>query len=149
MNLKKCLSKDTISLHLTSTSKEDVLVELVDLLISGGRVQNRDDVLKAIKDRESKMSTGMQSGIAIPHAKSDKLNQLVAAIGLKPEGLDFNSLDGKPSTIFVMTLSPSKRAGPHIQFLAEVSRILTDEGRRERLLKAGSADEVIEILTES
>lgn len=146
MNLKKCLSKDTISLHLQSETKEDVLEELVDLLVSGGQVKNREAVLKAIQEREQKMSTGMQNGIAIPHAKTDKLDQLVAAVGIKPEGIDFNSLDGNPSTIFVMTLSPSKRAGPHIQFLAEVSRLLTDPGNRQRILEAKSADEVIQIL---
>lgn len=147
MNLKKCLSKDTICIRLKSDNKEEVLVELVDLLVAGAQVKNRDGVLKAIREREQKMSTGMQNGIAIPHAKVDSLDQLVAAIGLKPEGIEFDSIDGKPCSIFIITLSPSKRAGPHIQFLAEISRVLTDDSIRAKLLESSSADEVIDILT--
>lgn len=147
MNLDKCISKDTVCLHLKSTTKEDVLGEMVDLLIAGGKVTNRESVLKAIREREQKMSTGMQNGIAIPHAKSDAIETLVAAIGLKPEGMNFNSLDGKKTTIIVMTLSPTKRTGPHIQFLAEISRQLNDQDVRDRILASVSAEELISILT--
>jgi PTS system nitrogen regulatory IIA component len=147
MNLDKCLSKDAIALQLKSTTKKDVLVEMVDLLLSGGKINNRDKVLAAIREREQKMSTGMQNGIAIPHAKSDTIDTLVAAIGLKPEGIDFDSLDGEKATIIVMTLSPTKRAGPHIQFLAEISRQLNDVNVRERMLSSSSAEDLISILT--
>ena len=146
MNLEKLMSKDTVCLNLKSTTKDDVLEEMVDLLMAGGQIQDRKKALLAIRDREQKMSTGMQNGIAIPHAKCDSLTSLVAAIGLKPEGLEFDSLDGQKTTIFVITLSPSKRAGPHIQFLAEISRLLNDEAVRERLLKAQSAEELLETL---
>lgn len=147
MNLDNCLSKDTVSLHLRSTTKDEVLVEMVDLLFSGEKITHKEKVLAAIREREQKMSTGMQNGIAIPHAKSDTIDTLVAAIGLKPEGIDFDSLDGEKTTIIVMTLSPTKRAGPHIQFLAEISRQLNDPEVRKRMLASSSAEDLISILT--
>jgi len=150
MNLKKVLSAATITLSLKSTTKEGVMEELVDLLMAAGKIRDlkdRKEALKAILDRESKMSTGMQNGIAIPHGKTDRVDSLVAAIGIKKEGVDFQALDGQPSRLFVMTLSPNTRTGPHIQFLAEISRQLSDAAIRERVLKAATAEEVLDILS--
>ena len=86
-------------------------------------------------------------GIAIPHAKCDIVEGLVAALGIKKGGVDFDSLDGKPSEIFVMTLSPTKRAGPHVQFLAEISRLLNDGSVREQIINATTKEEVVSILS--
>ncbi|OGV42543.1 MAG: PTS sucrose transporter subunit IIABC [Lentisphaerae bacterium GWF2_57_35] len=150
MNLKKVLSPETISLSLSGSTKEEVIEEMVGLLMKSGRIKDlkdRDAAIKAVMDREHKMSTGMQNGIAIPHGKTDVVASLVAALGVKKEGIDFGALDGKPSIIFVMTISPDNRTGPHIQFLAEVSRHLNDVRIRERILQAASPDEVIEALS--
>lgn len=147
MNLKKALSKETISLHLHGADKGEIIEELVDLLVQAGKVRDRKMALKAIVEREKKMSTGMQNGIAIPHGKSDTVDGLVAAIGVKKEGVDFEALDGKPSHIFVMTLSPINRTGPHIQFLAEISRLLNSPESRERVLNAATEDEILEVVT--
>lgn len=147
MNIKKALQPECISLHLQSNDREGVLQELVDLLAASGRVKDRQAVLKALQERERRMSTGMQNGLAIPHGKCDAVDSLVAAIGLKKEGIAFHALDGQPSTIFVATIAPDNRAGPHIQFLAEISRRLSDPAVREQLLNAPTADAVLEILT--
>uniref|UniRef100_UPI00356501EE PTS sugar transporter subunit IIA n=1 Tax=Pontiella sp. TaxID=2837462 RepID=UPI00356501EE len=104
-------------------------------------------VLEAVMEREGKMSTGMQNGVAIPHGKTDSIKRLVAAVGLNKAGVDFNSMDGEPATIFIMTLSPTKRAGPHIQFLAEVSRLISQPAEREKLLEAKTHGEIYETLT--
>ena len=146
MNLKKTISPDAISLSLAGIDKQTVLEEMVDLMASSGLVSDRSGALKAIREREDKMSTGMQNGIAIPHAKSDIVNSLVAAVGVHQAGVDFDSLDGEPTHIFIMTLSPAKRAGPHIQFLAEVSRVLSQEETRERVMQASSKEELLQIL---
>ena len=119
MNLRKILSPEVICMNLESESKDDVIEELLDLLMASGKVSDRDQALAAIKDRESKMSTGIQHGVAIPHGKCAAVTELAACIGLKPEGIDFDALDGEPSSIFIMTLSPTDRTGPHVQFLAE------------------------------
>jgi mannitol/fructose-specific phosphotransferase system IIA component (Ntr-type) len=83
--------------------------------------------------REDTGSTGMQDGVALPHGKTWAVDQIVSAIGLKPGGVDFDSLDGVPSTIFVLVLSPMDVTGPHIRFLATISQTLNEEGRKALL----------------
>ena len=147
MNLKKVLSPDTVWVDLKADTKDGILVEMIDRLVAAGKVKNREDALKAVRDREAKMSTGMQNGVAIPHGKYASIKSLVAAIVLNKDGVNFDSMDGSPSTIFIMTLSPTKRTGPHIQFLAEVSRLISQPAERERLLAAKTHAEIYEILT--
>ena len=146
MNIRKTLTREVISLDLQGGDKEAVIEEMLDLLVSSGKVTNRKAAQKAIWDREKKMSTGMQNGIAIPHGKSDCVDSLVVAVGVHKSGIDFNSLDGQPAQFFIMTISPANRTGPHIQFLAEVSRQLNDPTIRDRILSAASTDDVIDIL---
>lgn len=147
MNLRKLLSEDTVILDLKGTTKQDIIQEMIDWLVARGRIKDRDVALKAVLDREQKMSTGMQHGIAIPHGKTDSVDKLVTALALKKDGVDFGSMDGKPSTIFIMTLSSASRTGPHIQFLSEISQVLNDPEKREKLLQAQSTAEVMDILT--
>ena len=146
MNAKKPLTVETICLDLKGTSKEEILSEMVGLLVASGHIRDRDAVLKAVSEREKRMSTGMQNGIAIPHGKTDSVDCLVAALGIKRGGVDFGALDGQPSTIFVMTVSPDSRTGPHIQFLAEISRPLNDASVRSKLLAASSREDVLRLL---
>lgn len=147
MNLKKLLSEDAIIFNLKGTAKEEIIMEMVDHLVVRGRIKDREAALKAVLEREQKMSTGMQHGIAIPHGKTDSVDKLVTAMGLKREGVDFGSMDGKPSTIFIMTISSISRTGPHIQFLSEISQVLNDPEKRERILHAQSPSEVLDVLT--
>jgi PTS system nitrogen regulatory IIA component len=146
MNLRKVLSVETVATELKATTKEGVIEELVDLLVAAGKIKDRLEALRAVLEREKKMSTGMQSGIAIPHGKTDVVEGLIAAFGMKHAGVNFEALDGQPSRIFVMTLSPVNRTGPHIQFLAEVSRQLNEPAIRERLLQATTAEDVLNII---
>jgi len=127
MNPKRVLAKETIILRLKSATKDGVIEELIDVLVNSGKVKDRKAALKAVMDREKKMSTGLQNGIAIPHGKTDTIECLIASIGLSPAGIPFDSLDGKPAEIILLTVSPASRTGPHIQFLADVSRVLHNE----------------------
>ena len=147
MNLKKLLPVEHISLNLKSDTKEGIVGEMIDMMVASGKLKDRAAAVKAVIEREQKMSTGMQHGIAIPHGKTDTVDQLVAALAFKKDGMDFGSLDGQPSHIFVMTVSPVHRTGPHIQFLAEMSQLLNDADRRQQLLAAQSPSQVVEILT--
>jgi PTS system nitrogen regulatory IIA component len=147
MNIKRLLSADAILMALKGQTKDAIIGEMIDFLVARGRLRDRDAALQAVLDRERKMSTGMQHGIAIPHGKSDTVERLVTAMALKKEGVDFGSMDGKPSTIFVMTLSPVSRTGPHIQFLSEISQILNDPEKRQSILAAQSPAEIVDILT--
>lgn len=147
MNLKKLLSEKNFVMHLDAQSKDEVLEEMTAYLTKAGLLHEPEKALQALRARESKMSTGMQHGIAIPHAKTDAVQEMIILIALKKEGLDFQAMDGKPSTIFIMTLSPENRSGPHIQFLAEISKILSRPNLREKLLSASTTDELLILLT--
>ena len=92
------------------------------------------------------MSTGMQHGIAIPHGKTDGVTQMCTAIGIKKEGVDFESLDKLPAKIFIMVVSPKKSSGPHLQFLASITNILKNPGTIEKMLEATKSSEIKSIV---
>ena len=147
MNLKKVLTPDAVWVDLKADTKEGIIQEMIDRLVAAGKITEREEVLHAVLDREVKMSTGMQNGVAIPHGKTDAVKTLVAAVGLQKAGVDFDSMDGSLCTIFIMTLSPVKRTGPHIQFLAEVSRLISQPAERDKLLASRTHAEIYELLT--
>lgn len=147
MNLKKLLNRGNILLELKSEEKVEIIEEMVDLLVKAGKVENKQAALQVVLEREKKMSTGLEQGIAVPHGKTDSVKELVVALALKKEGVDFTALDGHPSRIFIMTISPASHSGPHIQFLAEISRLLNREDIRNAVLQAENPDQVIKALT--
>jgi PTS system nitrogen regulatory IIA component len=148
MNLKSVLSRDTVRLHLKGTTKEEIINELLDVLVQSGKIKDREAALAAVMDRERKMSTGMKHGIAIPHGKSPTVHELVACIGISDNPVDFDSLDHEPCRIFIMTLSPIDKTGPHLQFLAEVSLLFKSSEKRAEILAAKTPEEVLRVLVE-
>ena len=146
MNLKTALLKDTISLHLKGTTKEAIINELLDILVAAKKIDDRQAAFSAIMDRELKMSTGMKHGIAIPHGKSPTIRDLVACIGISDNPVDFDSLDHEPCRIFIMTLSPVERTGPHLQFLAEISLLFKSSEKRDEILSASTPEEILKTL---
>ena len=148
MNLETVISTDTVDLHLKGSSKKEIINELLDILHRTGKIQDKEAALTAVLDREEKMSTGMKHGIAIPHGKTATTQDLVACIGISDNPVDFDSLDKQPCRIFIMTLSPVEKTGPHLQFLAEVSLLFKSADKRDEILQAKTPDEVLEILTE-
>jgi PTS system nitrogen regulatory IIA component len=148
MNLKTVLSKDTISLHLKGKTKEAIINELLDILVSAQKIQDKAAALAAVMEREKKMSTGMKHGIAIPHGKSNSIQDLVACIGVSDTAVDFDSLDHEPCRIFIMTLSPLEKTGPHLQFLAEISLLFKSSEKRAEILKARDPEDILKILAD-
>jgi len=148
MNLKTVLSKETVCLHLKGTTKEEIINELLDLLVAAKKIDDRSLAFSAIMDREQKMSTGMKHGIAIPHGKSSAINELVACIGVSDTPVEFDALDSEPCRIFIMTLSPMEKTGPHLQFLAEISLLFKSAEKRQELLNATSEEDVLRVLSE-
>lgn len=147
LNLKKLLGPRNIDLDLGGSNKGEVIEAMVDLLTAAGGIADRKAALACVLARENKMSTGMEHGIAIPHGKTESVKSLQVGIGIHRQGVDFQSLDGLPAHIFIMTVSPLNKSGPHIQFLAEISRILGSARVRERLLAAESAAEVLTLMS--
>jgi PTS system nitrogen regulatory IIA component len=148
MNLKTVITPETIDLHLKGSTKEEIINELLDILVRTGKIQDREAAFSAVMEREEKMSTGMKHGIAIPHGKSAVIQDLVACIGVSEKPVDFDSLDQEPCRIFIMTLSPVEKTGPHLQFLAEVSLLFKSADKRAEILEAQSPDEILRILAE-
>ncbi|GHT56779.1 PTS sucrose transporter subunit IIABC [Spirochaetia bacterium] len=148
MNLKTVLTTETISLHLKGANKEEIINELLDILVAAKKIPDRDAALGAVMDREQKMSTGMKHGIAIPHGKSATIHDLVACIGVSEKPIDFDALDHEPCRIFIMTLSPVEKTGPHLQFLAEISLLFKSSEKRQEILNAQSSDAILKILSE-
>ena len=146
MNLKKTLTPERVILGLPGKTKDDIIKNLVKLLCDTGDIKDRKGVLKAVKEREEQMSTGMKHGIGIPHGKTDAVDQLHACVVISKHPVDFDSLDGEPCRIFLMTLSPKAHTGPHLQFLAEVSGLLKKKEKRDQILQAKTKEELLRIL---
>ncbi|MCL2180952.1 MAG: PTS sugar transporter subunit IIA [Treponema sp.] len=148
MNLKTVITAGTVDLNLKGSTKKEIINELLDILVRTGKIQDKGAALAAVLDREEKISTGMKHGIAIPHGKCAAITDLVACIGISENPVDFDSLDHQPCRIFIMTLSPVEKTGPHLQFLAEVSLLFKSSEKRDEILNAKTPEEVLEILTE-
>ncbi len=140
------LPAEVIAAKMDVKNRNEVFEGLVDLLAEAGKVEDPDEALKAVKDREDILSTGIGNGVAIPHAKTDAVDGLVAAFGRVEQGVDFKSLDGKPARLIFLLLSPQGEAGLHVRALARISRMLKNTQFRSRLLEAGSVEEIIEII---
>ena len=148
MNLKSVLTAETISLHLKGSTKAEIINELLDILAAAKKIPDREAAYNAVMDRELKMSTGMKHGIAIPHGKSNTIQDLVACIGVSEKPIEFDSLDHEPCRIFIMTLSPVEKTGPHLQFLAEISLLFKSAEKRREILDARSTEDILKILSE-
>ena len=146
MILTQILQPTCVKVPLEGKDKQSVITELVDLLDANGLLLDKNVVLDAVLAREQTRSTGIGSGIAIPHGKCKAVKELVMAIGVADEPIGFASVDGKPVTTIFLLVSPADQTGPHIQALARISRLMLDEQFRQKLEKATSADEVYELL---
>ena len=133
-------------MNLKATTKDKLLKEMVMLLANSGIVRDWEAVLEDVKAREDIMSTGLQRGVAFPHAKSDGVVSTCAAIGVCPEGIDFNALDGEKSRFFVMIVSPRKTSSPHMLLLSSMSFILRDSEVVEELIKANDSEELLKMI---
>ncbi|MFT5367923.1 MAG: fructose-specific phosphotransferase system IIA component [Candidatus Latescibacterota bacterium] len=148
MTLMEILSGKSVIVGLKGQNKREVLEELVNSLEVGDKITDRDKVLDAVLLREEIMSTGIGHGIAIPHGKSEYVTELGGVLGIKKEGIDFDALDGKPTYIFFLLVSPLDVSGPHIKALARISRLLKGEDFRQQLIAAVDKEDAIAIIKE-
>jgi fructose-specific phosphotransferase system IIA component len=147
MILTQILQPSCIAAPLKSKDKDSAIEELVNLLATNGQIKNAAMALEAVMAREQTRSTGIGSGIAIPHGKCAAVEELVIAVGIAAEPIEFASIDNKPVTIIVLLVSPLDKTGPHIQALARISRLLLDEQFKTKLEKASSPDEVYQLIS--
>lgn len=146
MKITDVLNKQAIKIGIEATEKEAALRELVDVLAKVRDIGDKRAILKALLERESLGSTGIGQGIAIPHGKTDRLNELVAVLGISKKGVQFDALDGEPVFIFFLLVAPRDSAGPHLKALAKVSRLLRDSYFCELLKNAKDEKEIYEII---
>lgn len=147
INLVNYLSPELLIPHLKAKDKMGAIEELLRLLEQHGKLQDYEAARQVVLEREKLLSTGLQYGIAIPHGKTNAVRDLVCAIGLKHEGLDFKSLDGEPTRIVVLSLAPREATTPHLQFLSTIGQILSEKGRN-RLLECHTARQMYRTLKE-
>ena len=147
--LTDLLTIERIKIPLESQTKEDLLRELVTIAAAPAGIPDRDDVLRAVREREAVLSTGIGHGVAIPHGKSAAVSDLRMAAGRAAFPVEFDALDGQPVSLFFLLVGPESAAGPHIKALSRISRIVRRDDVRERLVAARSAEEFLRALQEA
>ncbi len=144
--LSRYLSVSLLFPSLKGDTKEAALNEMLDRLAHDNRVKDLPLARSVVWEREQSMSTGMQHGIALPHARTDAVSSLVCAVGMKRSGIEFGSIDGEPTRIIVLTLSPESASAPQIRLISTISQVL-DEFGRKALLSSESPGEMFLTLT--
>ena len=135
-----------VKIPLESIDKPDVIRELVQILKDAGEIDDFDAALKTVQVREDQQSTGLTDGIAVPHAKTSAVTSLKLAIGIAPQGIDFDSVDKQPSKLFFLLLTSPGMSGPHVEALAEIAKLSRSKTLCKALVSAENAHEVIELI---
>ncbi len=148
MKVSEYLKEDCIIINLKSRDKEGSLKELINLLEKNGYIKDSKQILETVMDREKLGSTGIGQGIAIPHAKTDQINDIICALGISKSGVDFDSLDGDPVYIIFLVLAPTKSIGQHLKTLAKIARLLKDKVFRTSLRNCKTPAEALKIIKE-
>ena len=146
MKISEILSAQAIKVDLHASNKEDSLKELVGILAQVENIGDQKAIIKALLERENLGSTGIGQGIAIPHGKTDKVNRLVAVLGISKKGVNFDALDGELVYIFFLLVAPKDSAGPHLKALAQISRLLRDTYFCELIRRAVNPDQVFQLI---
>ena len=148
MKISDHISEKTICLALENTTKDDVIRELAELLKESEYVTNFDVFLKDVFEREKLGATGIGNGIAIPHARTDAVHNIIIAFGRSSQGIDFNGVDKKPAKLVFLMGTPKKDVNKYLQVLAHLTRLLKKESFRQQLLEAQNADEILNAIKE-
>lgn len=147
MKLAKLLSADHIILHMKAVEHWASIVELVGHLVTTGQLPEAQyqEMLQAFKAREESVSTGIGSGVAIPHAFSDHLEHVIAVFGRSSVGIDFEALDNAPVHFIVLFVVPRKNYHLHLQTLAAIAKMFTNIGVLRQLAAAENHEEILAI----
>ena len=148
MKILEVLQKDAILENLVSTDKKGILEELVTPVAKAANV-SEEGLVKVLLDRERLGSTGIGGGVGIPHGKLKNLDNIVLGFGRSRKGVNFESMDSKPTHIFFLLVTPENSTGLHLKMLARISRLLKDESFKQRLKNASSRDEIFSIIQEA
>lgn len=148
MKITELLDIDSIDLSPQATDKEEAIYHLIDLLDQSGKLNNKELYKESVLNREKQSTTGIGDGVAIPHGQSEGVQTAGLSAMVVKEGLDFKSLDGKPTYLFFMIGAPKDSGGAHLQALAQLSTLLMDEDFRNSLIHASSKEEFLKLIDE-
>jgi nitrogen PTS system EIIA component len=146
MQLAEILHVGRVTVSLQASDKDGVLRALANLFAATSEALDADEVFRVLADREALASTGVGSGVAIPHGRIGGVEQLQAALAVHPGGVAFDAVDGRPAHIFVAVLAPERQPSEHLKALARISRLLRDERVRQGLLEAVDAEAALDLV---
>ena len=149
MLLSELLTADRVRVPLGSRTKDEILRELVELAVGDRDAAVIDAVLAAVRERETVLSTGIGSGVAIPHGKTPAVDGLIMAAGVSGRPVEFDALDAQPVELFFLLIGPESASGAHVKALSRISRLLRREPLRQALRESASSDEFLQIVRTS
>jgi len=147
--LTDLLTPEWIKIPLQAREKDALLRELVEVVTRNDRLEDSEEVLRAVREREAVLSTGIGNAVAIPHGKSAAVPDLRLAAGRTAEPVDFDALDGQPVSLFFLLVGPESAAGAHIKALSRISRLIRKDSVREQLIRAQTPEEFYEALRQA
>jgi fructose-specific phosphotransferase system IIA component len=145
MKITDILNENVIRTNLPGTTKEEIINGMIDLVSTQAHVIDKEKMRMAIFEREKIMSTGVGSGFAIPHGKTDAVSDIVAAFAVTAQAIDYQSLDDQPVRLVFLLVGRDNMVGPHIKLLSRISRLMNKEDFRKQLLEAKTSREIFEI----
>jgi nitrogen PTS system EIIA component len=143
------LPSSQVKVPLEATTKDELLVELVGVLARERCIRDADEVIRVIREREAVLSTGIGSGVAIPHGKSMAAPELSIAAGVARAPVEYDALDGKPVQLVFLLVGPEAAAGAHIKALSRISRLVRQPELRTRLIEASDSEAFIAAVREA
>lgn len=147
MKIIDILSRDAVKVDLQARDKEGVIEEISELVVRSAGLADKQGVVRVLMEREALGSTGIGLNVAIPHAKLQGVDNVIAALGRSQQGIDFGSIDGQPVRLFFVLISGVNSAGIHLKALARVSRLLKNDETREALISCDCSGEMYEIIS--
>ncbi len=148
MKISDILKPEKIIAEFKSVEKDSVINELIDIFKDDERVNDIDEVRKSVLEREKIMSTGVGKGFAIPHGKSNGVNDIIAGFGKTKKPIDFAALDDEPVNLVFLLVGKENLVGPHIKLLSRISRMMNKDEFRDSLLQAKTAEEIYDVFEE-
>ena len=142
MKLADILRESCIIADIKGVTKREILFEMVETLKKAKLIEDIDPVVTIIMEREKLGSTGIGDGVAIPHGKLKKLQNILCVVGRSKEGVDFDAVDRRPVHIFFLVLAPEDSASLHLKVLSRISKVLRDQAFRKKMLKVADAHDI-------
>ncbi len=148
MLLGEIVHPGVIKLNLEAENKYEAIEELVDLLVDAHEVplSLRNHLVESVVEREKSMSTGMDHGVALPHASSEKVDEIIGALGVAPEGIPFETLDGQPARLIILLIMPRRNFQGHVRTLAGIAHLLANPGFRESVINAPDVKTILRLI---